>query len=147
MPAVVLSVVSEGIPMIRSGQEAGNEKRLELFERDPIEWREHEVGDLYTRLFQLKADVSALWNAPWGARMMPVPNDHGGEALSFVRRDGGSKVFAAFNFSPEPLDVAFDGTLHHGRYTDFDGGGTVEIDAATTMAIPPWSYRVLTSGG
>ena len=147
MPAIVLSVISEGIPMIYSGQEAGNEKRLEFFERDPIEWREHEVGDLYARLFRLKEDTSALWNAPWGARMIPVPNDHGGEVLSFVRRDDASKVFAAFNFSSEALEVAFDQTLHHGAYTDFDTGEAVEMDANSMMSMEPWSWRVLTSDG
>jgi glycosidase len=143
MPAIVLSVVSEGIPMIYSGQEAGLEKRLEFFERDPIEWREHEVGDLYARLFQLKEDVSALWNAPWGARMIQVPNDHMGEVLSFVRRDDDSKVFAAFNFSPEALEVSFDQTLYHGAYTDFDTGEPVEMAEGDGMSMEPWSWRVL----
>jgi glycosidase len=147
MPAIVLSVVSEGMPMIYSGQEAGNEKRLEFFEKDPIEWREHPIGDLYAKLFQLKEDTSALWNAPWGARMIHVPNDHGGEILSFVRQDDASKVFAAFNFSDEDLDVTFDQSLYHGSYTDFDSGETVDLDADTTMNMPAWSYRVLTWQG
>ena len=147
MPAIVLSVISEGMPMIYSGQEAGNEKRLEFFEKDPIEWREHEVGDLYARLFQLKEDTSALWNAPWGARMIQVPNDHGGEVLSFVRRDDQSKVFAAFNFSDQGLDVGFEQSLYHGSYTDFDSGETIELGADSTMNLPPWGYRVLTSEG
>jgi hypothetical protein len=147
MPAIVLSVVSEGMPMIYSGQEAGNETRLEFFEKDPIEWREHPVGDLYAKLFQLKEDTSALWNAPWGARMIPVPNDHGGEILSFVRQDDASKVFAVFNFSPDALDVTFEQTLYHGTYSDFDSGETVELDAESTINMPAWSYRVLTSEG
>lgn len=143
MPAIVLSVISEGIPMIYSGQEAGNEKRLEFFERDPIKWRDHPVGDLYARLFRLKEDTPALWNAPWGARMVPVPNDHGAEVLSFVRQDDDSKVFAAFNFSDQTLDVDFDQTLYEGSYTDFDSGETIEMGADTVTQMEPWSYRVL----
>lgn len=145
IPAIVLSVISEGIPMIYSGQEAGNEKRLEFFERDPIVWREHPIGDLYAKLFKLKEDVSALWNAPWGARMIHVPNDNGGDVISFVRQDDNSKVFAAFNFSAKDLDVIFDQTLYHGSYTDFDSGETVDLNADTKMKMPAWSYRVFSS--
>ena len=39
--AIALSVVGDGMPLIYSGQEAGNDKRLEFFERDPIVWRDH----------------------------------------------------------------------------------------------------------
>jgi len=39
--AIVLSFVSEGMPLIYNGQEARNEKRLEFFEKDPIAWRPH----------------------------------------------------------------------------------------------------------
>ena len=39
--AMVLSVISEGMPLVYNGQEAGYDKRLEFFERDPIQWREH----------------------------------------------------------------------------------------------------------
>lgn len=145
MPAIVLSVVGEGVPMIYSGQEAGNEKRLEFFERDPIEWRDHPIGDLYARLFQLKEDTSALWNAPWGAPMIQVPNDRGGEVLSFVRRDDDSKVFAAFNFSADTVEAAFEQSLYHGDYVDFESGESVKMTADTTLDLSPWSYRVFTA--
>ena len=71
---MVLTVVSEGMPLIYNGQEAGHDKRLEFFERDPIVWQEHPHGELYRRLFALKHANTALWNAPWGARMVRVPN-------------------------------------------------------------------------
>ena len=65
--AIVLSVISEGMPMIYNGQEAGNPKRLAFFEKDPIEWREHPIGELYQRLLELKKSNTALWNGHWGA--------------------------------------------------------------------------------
>ena len=44
---IALSVIGEGLPLIYNGQEAGNTKRLAFFEKDPIEWRPHAIGDLY----------------------------------------------------------------------------------------------------
>ena len=49
--AIVLSVVGEGFPLIYNGQEAGNPRRLAFFEKDPIDWRQHPIGDLYKKLF------------------------------------------------------------------------------------------------
>jgi len=45
--AMVLSVVGEGMPMIYNGQEAGNTRRLQFFEKDPIVWKDHANGHLY----------------------------------------------------------------------------------------------------
>lgn len=42
--AMVLSFVSDGIPMIYNGQEAGNSRRLAFFGKDPIAWRTHPNG-------------------------------------------------------------------------------------------------------
>ena len=54
VPAVVLSVVSEGMPLIYNGQEAGSDRRLVFFDKDEIEWREDEQGELYRRLLALR---------------------------------------------------------------------------------------------
>ena len=142
---IVLSVVGEGIPLIYNGQEAGNEKRLAFFERDPIRWRRHPIGDLYRRLFALKERNAALHNAPWGARMVGVVNDRPGKVFSFVRQKGSARVFAAFNMSAEPLTVRFTDGPHRGRYRDFDGGAAVTVDAGTAWTMPPWSHRLLTA--
>ncbi len=105
--AIALSVVSEGMPLIYNGQEAGNQRRLAFFEKDPIDWRPHPLGDLYKKLFALKRDNTALWNAAWGARMVNVFNDAPTRVLSFVRQNERDKVFAVFNFSNRPQVVRF----------------------------------------
>ncbi len=140
--AIVLSVVSEGMPLIYNGQEAGNQRRLAFFERDPIAWRPHPLGELYRKLFALKRENTALWNAAWGARMIPVFNDAPAQALSFVRRNERDRVFAVFNFSDRPQVVAFHDRLHHGAYTDYFSGAPVTFAADTALAVERWGYRV-----
>jgi glycosidase len=141
--ATVLSVVGEGIPLIYNGQEAGNDKRLAFFERDPIAWKEHPNGDLYRRLFALKKANPALWNAQWGAPMIDVPSDRQDAVLSFVRHKDGNKVFAAFNFSASPVRVSFKESLYEGEYRDFATGAPVQLAANATLELPAWGYRVL----
>ncbi len=139
----VLSVVGEGMPLIYNGQEAGNDRRLAFFDRDPIDWRPHPMGDLYRRLFALKHANSALWNARWGARMIAVGNTDQDRVFSFVRRNEQDKVFAVFNFSDAQRSVTFVGGLCLGSYQDFDTGEAVTIGADPELTLPPWGYRVL----
>jgi len=112
--AIALSVAGDGIPLLYSGQEAGNERRLAFFARDPIVWREHPVGDLYRRLFALKHRVTALHNAPHGALMAKVPNSAESGVFSFVRANERDGVFAVFNLSAEAVTARYAGTRHHG---------------------------------
>ncbi len=140
--AIVLSVISEGMPLIYNGQEAGNPRRLAFFEKDPIEWRSHPLGELYKKLFALKKANTALWNGKWGARMWNVPNDVPLQVFSFVRQNERDKVFATFNFSDQTQTVTFTESLYHGVYRDYFDGSRVTLDAATQVTLEPWDYRV-----
>ena len=141
--AIVLSVVGAGFPLIYNGQEAGNRRRLEFFEKDPIEWRPDPQGELYRRLFALKRATTALDNGAWGAPMIDMRNSDRQRVLSFVRRDSACKVFAVFNFAATPTSVSFADDLCRDRYVDFDTGRVMVVDASTTIDLPPWGYRVL----
>jgi len=145
-PAIVLSVVGEGIPLIYNGQEAGNPRRLAFFEKDSIAWREHPVGELYRRLFALKHANTALWNAAWGATMIKVPNSADTRVLSFVRQNDRDTVFAVLNFSAVRQSVAFQDSLHFGDYPEYFAGGRATFDGATRLELRPWDYRVFVRG-
>jgi glycosidase len=140
--AIVLSVVGEGMPLIYNGQEAGNPRRLKFFDKEPIEWREHPLGDLYKKLFALKKKNTALWNGKWGARMVRVPNSLLSHVFSFVRQNEQEKVFAVFNFSSEPQTVTFKETLYYGRYTEYFSQDPIEFQASSQLKLKPWDYRV-----
>jgi len=140
--AIVLSVVGEGMPLIYNGQEAGNDRRLEFFEKDPIEWKDHPIGELYKKLFVLMKENSALWHSEWGTTMIRVPNSSEESVLSFVREDNQSKVFAVFNFSDEWKSVEFTESLHHGEYINYFSYEAVGFDENSTLEIEPWDYRV-----
>jgi len=140
--AIVLSVVGEGMPLIYNGQEAGNTKRLAFFEKDPIQWKAHPMGDFYKKLFALKKANTTLWNGSWGSRMIHVPNSQPRTVLSFVRQNENDKVFAVLNFSGKPQTVTFAESLYRGIYHDVFRDEKVELLAATKIQLAPWDYRV-----
>jgi len=140
--AMVLQFVGEGMPSIYNGQEAGNDNRLEFFERDPIIWRDHPHNALLRALIRLKHDTTALWNGASGARMIPVVSSAPGKVLSFTRFDDQGGVFAVFNLSSEPQTVSFRNNLHHGGYTEYFTQSPATFSSDSMLDLPAWSYRV-----
>jgi len=140
--AMVLQLVGEGIPSIYNGQEAGNDNRLEFFEREPIVWREHPHGDLLKRLIRLKHDNPALWNGASGGRMIPVVTSAPGQVLSFVRRKDENTVFAVLNLSSTSRTVTFSDGPHLGSYSNAFSGEEVAFSKDATLDLPAWSWKV-----
>ncbi|WP_448213817.1 alpha-amylase family glycosyl hydrolase [Colwellia sp. MEBiC06753] len=83
--AIVLSVLGEGMPLIYNGLEAGNDRRLAFFEKDPITWQPHPFNQLITQLLALQKSNTALWHANYGATMERVWQSEPDSVLSFVR--------------------------------------------------------------
>lgn len=137
------SFVSEGIPMIYNGQEAGNRKRLAFFERDPIVWQDAPQGELLKQLLALKNRNSALWNGGWGAPMQQVRNHSPKQVFSFVRQNARDKVFAVFNLSASPVEARFEAGEQLGSYRDFASGERVTITPASQLTLAAWTYRIL----
>ena len=143
--AIVLSVLGEGMPLIHNGQEAGENKRLAFFERDPIDWQTHPIGDLYRKLIHLKRGVPALWNGEFGARMIQVPNSAPQQVLSFVRMKDNVKVFVVLNLSAAPADVDFYESLYRDEYIDVFAEACTKITRTDNLQLSPWSFRVFVS--
>ena len=138
----MLSFISEGLPLVYNGQEAGNRRRLAFFERDPITWQDAPQGELLRRLIALKKRNTALWNGADGAVMEPVANSVPKQVFSFVRGNGKDKVVAVFNLSAKPVEVALKGQRHTGRYLDFNDGAEVKLDDGGSLSLPAWGWRV-----
>lgn len=141
--AIVLSVLGEGMPLIHNGQEAGESKRLAFFERDPIEWQPHPIGDLYRSLISIKKRYSALWNGPYGATMIQVPNSLPQQVFSFVRQQNQHKIFVVLNFSALACDVSFEEELYHGQFHDAFTQQVLNLAQGSVLTMPSWGYRVL----
>ena len=139
----VLTVVGTGMPMVYNGQEAGNDKRLEFFEKDPIEWRSDPMESLYTQLFSLLETNTALWHGAVGGKMVRIWTDKTDEVFSFSRDNGQDKVLALINFSEEAqVATLIEGPIA-GTYTDYFSGEQVTIDTGDTLSIDANGWRVL----
>lgn len=116
----VLAATLPGMPLIYGGQEAGLDKRLAFFEKDPLVWKAHPNAELYTFLLKLKHDNPALWNGQYGGALKFVETGND-KVLSFRREKDRNVVGVTVNLS----GVAQEVTL----------GGKKE-------ALKPWGYQV-----
>jgi glycosidase len=93
-PLTVLTFLIPGIPLIYSGQEAGNYRRLKFFEKDEIEWKEDKMTDLYQKLTSLKKRLPVnTYN------LQMIQNDKPASIMSFSIADDMNKLVILLNFS------------------------------------------------
>ncbi len=143
--ATVFTIMMDGMPLVYSGQEAGLNRALQFFERDPIEWKKHELEDIYTTLFNLKHKNQALWNGKYGGEMIRIMNDKMDQVIAFVREKNGDKVLTFMNLSKDEVTVNFDTSLDMGIYRNAFIGKDQKISEKTTLTLRPWDYLILHS--
>ena len=109
----VLSFMLPGIPMLYNGDEICLPKRLEFFEKDPIDWSSDplEMTDFYKKLIALRDEHSCLWISPWGGNMSVLPTDHPEQIFAFERETVGDMCLAMFNFSDQEVSYKVENHL------------------------------------
>lgn len=145
--ATALAFTGDGIPLIHNGMEACNDKRLEFFEKDAIDWSQGEdcaYGDLLHDLIAFRKANPALENGKWGAVMQKVETDRQEQVLAWVREEEGNKVLGLFNFTDSAVDLVFADGLPAGTYTEFRGGN-ITIASGDRIEIPAWSFRLFSN--
>jgi glycosidase len=117
----VLAATLPGMPLIYGGQEAGLDKRIEFFEKDPIAWKTYQYAPFYTRLLKLKHDNPALWNGQYGGDtdVLETGND---KVFAFQRKRGGNVVQVSVNLSNQAQ--------------------TYGLAGAKPQTLAPWDYRI-----
>lgn len=119
-PLAVFSCTWNGIPLIYSGQELPNHKRLDFFNKDQINWKgTPELHDFYKKLLKLRFTYPALSASKADSSTRMVHTDHPDKVVCFIRRSEGSEVFIMLNFSGWPLQVRL--------YDDWSPEGKAEI--------------------
>lgn len=92
-----------GIPLLYNGDEVGNPKRLELFERVPIDWEGgNEYLNFYTGLFSLYNESPALRRGEF----LKIPTTEDNSIYSFIRWYDNDITLVLINLKAD--DIIFD---------------------------------------
>lgn len=138
----VLTTVFPGMPLVYNGQEAGLNKRLKFFEKDPIEWKDSKFKDLYTKALNLKRTNKALLSGSKGGKLNYLKTNNDNSVLAFTRSNGKDKIAAIFNFSPKEVKVKISGKELSGKYKSLFSGEETELRTSEETILAPWEYRV-----
>lgn len=140
---MVMASTVNGMPLVYSGQEAGLNRSLKFFDKDPIEWKQHPFFDIYKQLFALKHINQALWNGNQGGEMVRIFNNKPDQIISFSREKNGDKVILILNFSDKPVTVKLNSTHHTGTYTELFTNKSFILKGDDEFNLPAWGYLVL----
>lgn len=139
--SVLNYTLPQSFPLIYSGEEANNQKRLEFFEKDPITWGDTSLYSWYRKMNSLKHSMDCLANGKWGGKTEVLIADSTSNLYVFSRKSLNSEVLVAVSFSKE--QEQYNSNLDLSSYKDFISEG-VELNNGN-FTIQPNGFIVLTN--
>ena len=149
LSAVLINILP-GVPLIYTGEEVANDRRLSLFEKVNVDWsRSNEMGELYQQLFQMRKAHKALSRG----EMIKVHSSLDRDIYAFFRVAGKDKVLTMLNFSSEPLiasieipvNLVFAGQAEN-TMRDIFTGEEIQVGEGLSdtlsIALQPLGYKV-----
>lgn len=133
-----------GTPLLYNGQEAGLNKRLKFFERDPIDWGNSTLSGFYSALNSLKSDNPALYNGDFGGNFENITVADAKSIYAYKREKDNNVVLTFLNFSEELVSFKVGNPMLHGIYKDIFTGESITLDENTVFDLGNWGYLVLT---
>ncbi len=137
----VLTATWPGIPLIYSGQELPNTKRLEFFHKDQIEWGNTiQLHAFYKTLFAARTSNPAFG---YDAACMVLDTGCDDKILAWLRVKQESKVLVIINFSDVArLKFSIKHPLLAGSYTQVFSGLGYLLKESESYELQPWEYLV-----
>lgn len=138
----VFSFTWNGMPLIYSGQELPNKKRLKFFDKDEIPWTgKYELEDFYKKLIQLKKTHPALISGK-DVTITRMLDMHNQDVLVYERINGSHAIVVLLNFSSHQAVADFDPEFQ-GDYQELFSGKKIQIANTFSVTLPPNGYMVL----
>lgn len=142
-PLSVLISTAKGMPLVYSGQEAGLDKALDFFEKDPIEWKNHPQKEIFTILLNEKIINKALWNGERGGEMNFIDTPANSNLLAFYREKEDNRIVVILNLSDSESRIKITSENLLGGYTNLFNSEKVVIDTKNEISLPAYGYKVL----
>jgi alpha-amylase len=138
----VLSCTWQGVPLVYSGQEMPNHKRLEFFEKDPIAWNgKYELAPFYKTLFALRDQHPALHA---DVDINTITTSEPQHVLAYSRKKGDKQVVVILNLSRNGnMNVNLTDGQVDGTYRNVFSGNQVDFTNAKHLTLQPWEFIVL----
>ncbi len=136
----VFSITWKGIPLVYSGQELPNKKRLEFFKKDLIAWTgKNELEGFYKTLFELRSAEPALSAAADAKRITTTADS---AVFAFLRKSGNSEVLVVLNLSGQPQRFELLDSKVTGRFSNAFSHAENDFTTERSFQMQPWEFLV-----
>jgi alpha-amylase len=127
------------VPLIYSGQEVPNKKRLKFFVKDTIGWDKYELAPFYKTLNTLRRSTEALSADASFTKLVTGKDD---AVYAFVREKNGHKIVVLLNFSKQQQQFSIADNKIRGYGKNVFGGNTEELNADRIFIMAPGAFLV-----
>ena len=141
-PLTVLTFLLPGFPLVYSGQEAGNYRRLKFFDKDEIDWKEDKMYSLYQKLIELRIRNLDLWSE---GKIEKIENGSDECIISFQisYRKNENKVIVFLNLSDKDYDFYIKCGDYIGNFTDVFSKTDYNLNCHNSINLKAFSYLIL----
>jgi glycosidase len=144
MAFAVLCCTWNAIPLIYSGQELPNKKRIKFFDKDVIEWTgKYLLHGFYKKLLTLRKEHPALRTGDLHGKTLRLKTDAGNFVLAFLRTYADREVLVLLNLSgyDRPLIQVKDEALA-GKFVNLFSSNERDFTRESYFALRAWEYQV-----
>ena len=140
----VFSCMWNGVPLIYSGQELPNHKRLKFFDKDHIEWSETcALHDFYKILLSFHTEHPALRAGDNDIKTLRLRTSNDDKVFGYVRKKEDREVLVLLNLSGVAVEqLKIEDGVVSGKFNELFTSTEIEIDSDTKFQLPPWGYFV-----
>lgn len=138
--AVLSQTMYQSVPLIYSGQESMNKKRLKFFVKDTISWNnKYDMAGFYKTMLALRKANPAL---AAGASFKKLSSSNDGAVFAYLREAGGHRVAVVLNLSKQAQKFTIKDAAIAGEPLNVFMGMKEKVDTAHEFSIEPWGYIV-----
>ncbi|MBS1668312.1 MAG: alpha-glucosidase C-terminal domain-containing protein [Bacteroidetes bacterium] len=135
--AVWAFTMRNSVPLIYSGQEEPNKKRLQFFVKDTIEWKHYALASFYRTLNKLRrANPALAANADY--KRIKVGDEN--SVFAYLRQKGNHKVLVILNFSGAEQTVKLKEAFLKGSPLNVFSEKHEKLGPSVPLHVEPWGY-------
>ncbi len=135
----VFSCTWPGVPLIYSGQEKPNKKRLEFFEKDFIDWDgEVELNNFYKTLLTIRKKNKALQESA----SVLLLETHVPATIAYLCQRQHDRILVVMNLGKEQADILIDHAALPGNYHDLFTNEVKKLSRREHFNFQPGDYIV-----
>lgn len=142
--AVLCATWKNGLPLIYSGQELPNTKRLKFFDKDEIDWKpELKLEQFYSTLLHLHHTNPTLAAGDETVKLSRLETSANDSVFAYQLQKDGSQLLVLLNLSSNgQLKFTVDSTEIYGAYTSAFSGVKNNFLGELFFEMQAWEYLV-----